>query len=139
MKFNLRQIILLLIILFNASVFILYGTAKFAGFQFSYHEQDPTLLLKDTRPTHIMWYFFSLKKGYAYLVALGEIIPAVLIIFKRTRLIGSMIYLFVVTNVLAINIFFGITSVTLILSAILFVNTLIIIVSERQKLKLLLN
>ena len=139
MKFNFRNIVLIIIILFSSSVFMLYGVAKFAGFQFSYHEPDPTLLLKDTRPTHIMWYFFSLKKGYSVLVALGEIIPALLIIFKRTRFLGSLIYLFVVTNVLAINVFFGITPVTLIISIVLFINTLIIIMSERQKLNLLLS
>jgi hypothetical protein len=55
-------------------------------------------------------------ESYSILVGLSELIPAVLILFKRIRLIASILYIFTLTNVLAINIFFGVTSNTLILS-----------------------
>ena len=118
---------------------MLYGTAKLTGFQFVYHAPPPDKLLQDVRPLSIMWYFFSLKKGYAVLVALAEIIPAILILFKRTRFLGNVLYLVTVTNIVAINIFFVITSWTLAISITLFINALIILFSERQKLKVLLS
>ena len=139
MKFNLTKTLLFLIILFNSSVFILYGTAKLIGLQFVHIDPAPSLLLKDVRPSYIMWYFFSLKKGYSILVALSELIPAVLILFKRTRFLGSILYLVAVTNVLAINVFFVITPYTLTISIVLFVNIVIILFGERQKLKTLLS
>jgi hypothetical protein len=139
MKFHWTTILLYLIILFDAGVFLLYGVAKLTGFQFVYHAPEPGKLLQDVRPLGIMWYFFSLKKGYAVLVALAEIVPAILILFKRTRFLGIILYLVTVTNILAINVFFGITPYTLGLSIILFVNALIILFSERQKLKTLLS
>ena len=139
MKFHWTKILLLLLILFNSIVFIFYGTAKLIGLQFVHIDPAPDLLLKDVRPSYIMWYFFSLKKGYSVLVALSELIPAVLILFKRTRFLGVILYLVAATNVLAINIFFVITPYTLTISIVLFVNASIILISERQKIKTLLS
>ncbi|MBS1652350.1 MAG: hypothetical protein JSU07_10100 [Bacteroidetes bacterium] len=138
-KLKISKVLLWLLILLNSGVFVLYGIAKLIGFQFVYHAPAPDKLLQDVSPLGIMWYFFSLKKGYAILVALSEIIPAILILFKRTRFIGAVLYLITVTNILAINIFFGITPWTLGISIVLFINILIILISERQKLKMLLS
>lgn len=128
------KIILWLIIIFNAGTFLLYGFAKLYGLQLSYKAPAPDRLLKDVPPLGIMWYFYSIKHSYAVLIAFAEIIPAILILIKRTRFIGALFYLFGITNILAINIIFGITNQTLLLSVILFINTLIILVSERGKL-----
>lgn len=138
-RIKLGQIFLFAIIFFNSSWFLLYGVAKLIGFQFVYKAPPADLLLKDVSSSGIMWYFFSLKKGYAILVGLAEIIPALLIIFKKTRFIGAFFYLITVLNVLAINTFFDITIFTFGLSIILFINTLIILFSERNKLKFLLQ
>ena len=139
MILKLKNTFLFLLILFNSAVFILYGTAKLSGFQFVYSAPPADLLIKDVSPLSIMWYFFSLKKGYAILVALSEIVPALLILFKRTRFLGVVLYLITATNILAINIFFGITHLTLAISIIIFINAIIILLSERKKLKLLLS
>lgn len=139
MKSHWTQKMLLVIILFNSATFALYGTVKLIGLQFVHVEPAADLLFKDVRPSRIMWNFFSLEKGYSILVGLGELIPGVLILFKRTRLLGSILYIFTLTNVLAINIFFGVTSNTLTLSIVLFVNAIIILFTERQKIKTLLS
>ena len=138
-KLNPIKIIIFLLVLFNSGVFLLYGTAKLIGLQLEYHQPRADLLLKDTRAVHIMWYFFSLKKGYSVLIALSELVPAVLILFKRTRLFGSILYLFTAINILAINIFFVVTPQTLILSIIIFINILTVLFSENKKLKALFS
>lgn len=138
MKMKSKNILLFFIIAFNSGIFLLYGTAKLIGFQFSY-TPPPDLLLKDARHLTIMWYFFSVEKGYGTLVALSELIPAILIIFKKTRFLGILLYLVTIINILAINIFFVITPQTLGLSIVLFINAVIILITERQKLKLLLS
>jgi len=139
MKFHWTKILLLLIILINSAVFLLYGTAKLIGLQLVYHAPPADTLLKNVSPRGLMWTFFSIKKSYVILVALAEIIPAILILFRPTRLLGALLYLFAVTNILAINVFFGITQETLFISVVLFINILIILFSERQKLRTLLN
>ncbi|MEO5643040.1 MAG: hypothetical protein ABIQ40_15345 [Bacteroidia bacterium] len=138
-KFQWKKLLVQIIVLFNAAIFILYGTVKLIGLQLVHVEPAADLLFKDVSPSHIMWQFFGLKKGYIILIGLSELIPGVLLLFKRTRFLGSILYLFTVTNVLAINIFFVVTTNTLTLSIVLFVNTLIILFSERQKLKPLLS
>lgn len=136
---KLKKFFLFSIILFNAGVFILYATMKLIGRQFAHVDLPDDLLLKDVHPTAIMWHFFSLNKGYGVCVALAQIIPSILILFKRTRLIGGIFYFFAAGNILILNIFFDITIVTLILSCILFLNTLIILYSEREKIGSLLK
>ena len=135
MTINWTKIILTLIVLFNAGFFLLYGTAKIIGLQLANHKIPADRLLVDCSPTTIMWYFYSIKRNYTILVALAQIVPAILILFKRTRLFGAIFYFFSVTNVLALNLIFTVSRGTLILSAILFVNILLIIFSERQKLR----
>jgi hypothetical protein len=134
-----KHILLFLIILFNSGIFLLYGIAKLTGFQFVHHAPPADLLLKDAKALGLMWYFFGLNKGYATLIAFSEIIPAAMIIFKRTRFLGAILYLVTATNVLAVNVFFGLTPYTLALSIILFINCWIILYSERQKIKVLFS
>lgn len=132
--------ILGLIILLNSGVFFVYGIAKLVGIQLAAGHTTSSVLLKDMPDVPLMWYFFGLKKGYAILIAFSEILPALLIIFRRTRFLGSIMYLFTITNVLAINLFFGLTELTLLLSVVLFANTLIIIFYfEKEKLKEILK
>jgi hypothetical protein len=45
---------------------------EFIGHQLVYTPPPDDLLLKDAHPAGIMWYFFSLSKGYALLIATGE-------------------------------------------------------------------
>jgi len=126
---------LILIILFNSGIFLLYGTAKLAGWQLAMkHKPSETVLLKDVPPLGIMWRFYSVNRNYAVLVGVTQLLSAALILFKRTRFLGTLLYLVCIGNILALNVFFGITQATLILSSILFVNTLIILFSERKKI-----
>jgi hypothetical protein len=104
-----------------------------------HHAPPDDLLLKDAKAVGLMWYFFGLHKGYATLIAFSEIIPAIMILFKRTRFLGAILYLVTATNILAVNVFFGLTPYTLALSIILFINCWIIFYSERQKIKVLFS
>ena len=81
-----------------------------------------------------MWYFYGLVPAYTKIVALGEVIPAILINFKKTRFIGSLLYTLVALNIFLINTFFIITIATHILSGVLLIISLIILHSERGKL-----
>jgi hypothetical protein len=140
MNFRLRQSILFLIIFFNASVFLVYGLVKLFGIQLSDGiTVDPNTLYKDVRPIEIMWDFFSLKKGYVILIAMGQIIAATSLVFKRTRFLGTILYLFIATNILAINIFFHMYIYTLTTIAVCFINCFILLYFEKDKLKSSLN
>lgn len=134
MKSNFGNYLLYLVICFNSLVFLVYGFAKIFSIQSFHTDAFSHTMVKDMSPTALMWYFHFAKRGYAYLVAVGQIIAALSILSKRTRFIGCLLYFFIITNILAINLFFNITNTTLILSFGLFLGNIIIIVSERSKL-----
>ncbi len=140
MKYKLSQLILFAIIFFNTSFFLIYGILKLCGIQLSDHFfNDPNTLYRDIKPIQIMWDFFSLKKGYVVLIAIGQIISGISIIFKRTRFVGTILYLFIATNILAINIFFEMGMRTFTVSAVCFVNCFVLLYFEKHKLKLSLD
>lgn len=139
MKFKWTNTLLFVIILFNSGVFILYGSAKILGIQGMTKFPFPDTLAKDLSPVSVMWYFHFIKKEYSFLIGLAQIIPAILIIFRRTRLFGAILYFCAVVNILAINIIFEITNWTLLLSIVLTINILVIIISERKKVVGLLS
>jgi hypothetical protein len=51
----------------------------------------------------------GLGKGYVFFIGLAEIIPAVLLLFRRTRNIGAFVALIVLLNVVAVNFGFDIS------------------------------
>jgi hypothetical protein len=61
------------------------------------------------------------------------------LIFKRTRFLGTILYLFIATNILAINIFFHMYIYTLTTIAVCFINCFILLYFEKDKLKSSLN
>ena len=136
---RLASIILKVIIGINSIIFLIYGVGKITGFQGKTKSLAETAQLENLSPAQVMWYFLFLVKGYTYFIGLAQIIPAILLLFKKTRFIGSILYLCVVMNIFAINIFFSIIPQTLILSSLLLVNTIIILISERQKILRLLD
>ena len=140
MRITIKQLFCFGIISFNVSVFILYGTVKLSHMQLSeeflIHSNIPC---NDARPIDIMWYFFSLKRGYVLVIAISQIISAILLILKRTRLFGVLLYLFIVSNILAIGLFYGIFYGPLIISGMCFFNCLILLYFEKSKLKILFS
>ncbi|HEX8574883.1 MAG TPA: hypothetical protein VF677_01175 [Flavobacterium sp.] len=139
MNFNKKNILLFIIILFNAGVFIMYGVSKIMRIQAIATLPEDGLLATEMQPTQVMWYFLGIKAEYAILVGLSQIGSSVLLLFKRTRLFGAIVYFFVVSNILAINVIFRVTWQTLLLSIILFMNILIIIYTEKDKVRKLFS
>lgn len=93
-----------------------YGTEKifFKQFDITYNSLDTTLVNLDSfRAT---WFYFGRSTAFIILMGLMELIPAILLLFRRTYLAGSIILLPVIFNVLLTNIFNSISPVTLILS-----------------------
>ena len=107
---EIQALIKLIIIYYLASRFFVYGFDKVVKSQFFLPEPNTLytpvgLLSKD------ILYWTSMGASYWYNVLTGclEILPAVLLLFNRTRTAGLLILLFVTVNVLFINIGFDIS------------------------------
>lgn len=81
------------------------------NFAYSYHIKDS--LVKTLTGTELTWNYYGYSYGMSVSVALFQIIGSVLLLFRRTTLLGAIILLPVVCNIVLINIFYQIGVITL--------------------------
>ena len=100
----------LILIYYLASRFLVYGFDKLFKTQF-YLPEPNTLYTPFGKMTKdiLFWSTMGTSKLYCFLTGLFELIPAVLLLFKKTRTFGLFVLLFVITNVLMINFGFDIS------------------------------
>lgn len=84
-----------------------YGLAKFGfeGTQFgtlSTYQLDKTW--GDSSPMNVLWAFMATSQAYTMFAGFGEILAGLLIVWRRTALLGAAVSLGVMTNVLMLNI-----------------------------------
>jgi hypothetical protein len=101
-----------------------YGANKLFKWQF-YSPEPNILYTRFGKLDHDIRYWSTMGTSYSYSVFMGiaEIIPAILLLIPKTRLVGLLISVGVFTNVLAVNIGFdievkGLSSFLLLLSLI---------------------
>ncbi|MFP3940958.1 MAG: hypothetical protein ACOC7L_00315 [Acidobacteriota bacterium] len=81
-----------------------YGLFKVIPVQFS--PPSLTRLLTpygDSSPMGILWTFMGASMAYTVFAGLGEVVGAVLLLFRRTRLLGALVSAGVLTNVVVLN------------------------------------
>lgn len=83
-----------------------YGLAKttFITSQFS----DPSVdqLMKtygESSPMNILWTFMGASRAYTIFAGLGEVVGAMLLIWRRTAMLGALVVIGVMTNVVMLN------------------------------------
>jgi uncharacterized membrane protein YphA (DoxX/SURF4 family) len=104
---SVAQPILLTVIRFFLAYTILgYGYAKVFAGQFPHTMANMDARLVELSPMRVAWAFFGYSKGYQEFLGWGEVIPAVLLLFRRTTLIGALMMFIVILNVFLVNIFF---------------------------------
>lgn len=86
-----------------------YAFIKMQGQQFMALTPSELLLpLSEVTPMHLAWSFYGLSPAYQCLLGLAELVPAILILHRRTALPGLLIMGGVLSNVFALNLFFDI-------------------------------
>jgi len=101
---------------------LIYGLNKVFKWQF-YLPEPNTLFTKvgDMSPDILYWSTMGLSRPYSIFMGLMEVVPAILLLFRKTYLLGACILCLVLINVLAINLSFDI-SVKLYSSFLLFIT-----------------
>ena len=94
---------------FLGAVMLLYGLNKLFFNQMVY----PLLSyfytpLGDFKPMDLAWTFVGYSPAYQFIGGLLEVIAAVLIFFRRTLVLGLLIFLGVMSNVLMLNYLYGV-------------------------------
>ena len=81
-----------------------YAVAKIAPTQFS-HLQSRQLVESygQSSPMRLLWNFMGFSTAYTVFSGLAELLPAVLLLFRHTALLGSLIAFAVMLNVVMLN------------------------------------
>lgn len=87
---------------------ILYGFAKINGSQFTVLDSELTKPLGQVSGFWLTWYFFGYSTVYGTAIALLQIAAGILLIVPRTALAGALLLLPIATNIVLIDIFFGV-------------------------------
>lgn len=88
--------------------------------------------LGELRPSILFWNFIGASKSYQFFAGLMELIPAVLLLFRRTSTLGALIATGTLLNVLMLNIGYEVTVIPLIIHLLLI--SLLIVSPDLKKL-----
>ena len=94
---------------FLASVMLLYGLNKLFLIQMTYPKLSYFYTpLGDFKPMDLAWTFVGYSAAYQFIGGLLEFVAAILIFFRRTLVLGLLIFLGVMSNVLMLNYLYGV-------------------------------
>jgi len=93
---------------FVSSFIILYGFAKLNGSQFTILASELDKPMGQVSGFWLTWYYFGYSPVYGNFLGLVQILGGVLLMFRKTTLLGSCILFPVVTNIILIDIFYRI-------------------------------
>jgi hypothetical protein len=110
-----------------ATLCCLYGFAKLNGSQFTILDSELTRPLGEVSGFWLTWYYFGYSPVYGSLLALLQIGAAVLLVLPRTALAGALMLLPVVTNILLIDVLYGVDPGGTAAALVLFVCTLLVV------------
>lgn len=89
-------------------VVITYGFAKINGSQFTLPASELDKPLGEVSGFWLTWHYFGYSKYYGNLIALLQIIGGLLLLFPRTALLGTCLLFVMMSNILLIDIFYGV-------------------------------
>ena len=99
------------------------------NFALSYHINDS--LVYTLTGSELTWNYFGHSYGLSVILALFQIIGSILLLFRRTTLIGVTLLLPVVFNIVLINIFYQIGPITLFTSILISFGLLYLVYQQK--------
>ncbi|RYU96402.1 hypothetical protein [Emticicia agri] len=106
--YRVQPMLVFLLRMYLAWIIMSYGLAKVFASQFPQLMANMDARLIELSPMRVAWAFFGYSKGYQVFLGWGEVIPAFLLLFRRTTLLGALLMVVVLLNVWLINIFFDV-------------------------------
>jgi hypothetical protein len=110
-----------------AFLVITYGFAKLNGSQFTILDSELDKPMGQVSGFWLTWYYFGYSKFYGNFIALAQIIGGVLLMFRRTTLIGSCLLLPIIANIILVDVFYAIDLGALLVALFIEVALLIIL------------
>jgi hypothetical protein len=97
--------VLYLVRLFLGITFVVYGVIKVLGGQFIY--DGFVIDSRTTDGTTLVWSFFGYSPVYGRLIGVAELVPGILLLFRRTQPLGAVCLLPVTANITLMDFCYG--------------------------------
>ncbi|QIX63115.1 hypothetical protein HER32_18850 [Hymenobacter sp. BT18] len=101
-------VLLDVIVLYLSMQLFVYGSSKVFATQFPRLWANLDTPPAELTPMRVAWQFFGYSRAYQQFLGWGEVLPAVLLLFRRTRTLGAFVATVVMLNVFVINLFFDV-------------------------------
>jgi hypothetical protein len=116
-----------------------YGLTKILRTQFVTGPQVWNRPLEELTGINLTWAFLGHSPWFTVVLGLLEFIPALLLLFRRTSLLGAILMLPMTLNVLLINYAYNLWDGTKYMAVFLFVLNCLVLVFERHRIAQLIN
>jgi hypothetical protein len=93
---------------FVALVFLFYGFAKLNHAQFTVLDSELDKPMREVPGFWLTWYYFGYSAVYGDLIALLQIGGALMLTFRRTALLGACLLFGIVSNIVLVDVFYGV-------------------------------
>ncbi|MDL2345577.1 hypothetical protein QOL99_15680 [Deinococcus sp. MIMF12] len=110
-----------------------YALAKFNFGQFGLlHPGQLLTTYGESSPMGLLWRFMAASPGYQYVAGVAELLPALLLLHRRTVTLGALVAAVTMTNVLALNLLYDVP--VKLFSAHLLLAALVLLALDGQRL-----
>lgn len=115
---------------FVATMILLYGFAKILGTQFSSPLMTYDTPVGELSGMELTWFYFGYSYPYTLFIALSQIAASMLLFFRKTVRLGIILFLCIMTNIVVIDITYGVDVDAFIMALLLTAMGVFIFVSE---------
>jgi len=120
---------------FTASFLIIfYGFAKLNGSQFTILDSELDKPMGQVSGFWLTWYYFGYSWFYGNFIGLAQIIGAVMLMFRRTTLLGSCLLFPIIGNIILVDIFYRISPDALLVAVLIEFALACILIIHREEL-----
>jgi hypothetical protein len=113
----------------------LYGFAKIFKTQFTTADFIKDMPMGEASGFLLTWFYYGHSYTLAVIIALMQIGGSILLLFRRTTLLGTMVLLPVMTNIVLINMFYQIDAGAFVVSVVLTLGLTYLLLLDYEKLK----
>jgi hypothetical protein len=93
---------------FLAYTIMMYGASKVADLQFTASINGLDTPVIDLGPMGIAWTFFGFSYEYEFFIGAGQIVAAMLLVYRRTATLGAILMVTIMANIVFVNFSFNV-------------------------------
>ncbi|SEK33619.1 DoxX-like family protein [Aquimarina amphilecti] len=117
---------------FVAFFIFVYGAAK--PLQFSNNNGFPDKLVSELTGMELMWSFFGYTQTIPIIIGILQVTGALLLLSQRTKIIGALLLLPIMTNIVLFDIFYQVNTGATINAIVFLIILIVLLFFEQNKM-----